>query len=152
MNRTKLWSVVAGVVLALTTVMFLQNPAPVGAVETCMIVKLWDRDKIEPLNVSINQGDCLVWVNFSRPTSTAKVPGDAMIVFPDATKCIINEVKASVGFKMEKATDCFVAGWIRPGETASLVFAKPGTYKYKIKFKFGKDVRDVAGEGTVVVK
>ena len=156
MNRTKLCLVVMGIVFVLTTVTFLQNPVPVGA-QNCFPVKISDRDKIEGLTLSINKNDCVVWVNFSTPSpgSSGELSGtassDVLVSFPEATTCVINEVKAPVGFKMDVATNCFVAGWLRPGETSSLVFTKPGTYKYNIQFRFGQEVKDKT-EGTVVVK
>jgi len=156
MNRTKLWLIVTRVVFVLTMVIFLEIPASVGA-QNCFTVKIWDRDKIESLALSINKNDCVVWVNFSTPSPgssgelSGTAPSDVLVSFPEATTCVINEVKAPVGFKMDVATNCFVAGWLRPGETSSLVFTKPGTYKYNIEFKFGQEVRGKT-EGTVVVK
>jgi plastocyanin len=150
MDRTKLWVVVAVVVFVLTTVIFLQNPASADAAQQCFPVKVWDRDKIEPLSLSVNKGDCVVWINFTQPV--AATAGDVLIVFPDAKECGIKEVKASTGFKMEEALNCFIGGWLRPGETASLVFEKPGTYKYKVQFRSGKVLKDALKGGTIVVK
>lgn len=52
---------------------------------------------------------------------------------------------------MDVSSGCFVGGWLSRGETASLVFAETGTYKYDIEFRFGKEVRSKTS-GTIIVK
>jgi hypothetical protein len=150
MNRTKLWLVVTGIVFVLTTVIFLENPALVGAAERCLPVTIRDRDNIEPLVLSINKGDCVVWINFAGAATSSRTESEVLLVFKEGGRCL-RETKAPVGFKMDDSSNCFVAGWLSHGETASLVFEVPGNYQYDIKFRFGKGVRP-GGSGTIVVK
>jgi hypothetical protein len=152
MNRTKFVTVV---VFLLTGMIILVNPVKVGA-QNCFPVKIWDRDRIEPLNLSVNTGDCVVWINFpqspmGRGVDYGKSSSEVLISFIEPKECAIDEITTSTGFKMKEANSCFEAGWLRPGETSSLVFKKPGTYKYDIQFRFGKELRGKT-EGTVTVK
>jgi len=148
MRRTKMWLAVVGVVFFLITVIFLENPAPVGAEELCNPVTIRYRKNMPPLNTTINKGDCVVWVNFSHSIDT---PGeyDVLLSFTEGKQCLL-ATKAPVGFKMDDK-DCFAGGFLSYGETASMVFVKPGTYKYDIQIWQGKKIKD-KNSGTIVVK
>jgi hypothetical protein len=63
-----------------------------------------------------------------------------------AEKCV-KATKAPMMFKMDVPKGCYVAGWLGYGQTASLVFTEPGTYKYDVEFKVGGKT-----SGTIVVK
>lgn len=88
MNRKKLWLVVTGVVFVLITVIFLENPAPVGAAERCFPVTIRDRDNIEPLMLAINKGDCVVWINYTGTVTSGRGESDVLLIFREGERCI----------------------------------------------------------------
>jgi hypothetical protein len=51
------------------------------------------------------------------------------------------------GVKMDVPSGCYIAGALTYAQSASLMFAEPGTYSYAIQFKVGRK-----STGTIVVK
>jgi plastocyanin len=139
MDKTKLLLIVTGAVFILTTVIFLGGPTTIAAAEKCDIVTIRGRDNIEPNLLTVKKGDCVVWMNWTRDQ-------DVLISFKEGEKCI-RATKSPVGFKMDVPTGCYLAGWMSYGQTASLVFAEPGSYNYEVQFKSGGK-----NTGTIVVK
>lgn len=145
MSKTKLLLIVTGAVFIITTVIYLGGPATIGAAEICKIVTIRGRDNIEPNMLTIKKGDCVVWINFTG--SSPGHPSQSIVLsFEEGEKCI-RATKAPVGFKKDVPTGCYIAGWLGYGETASLMFAEPGTYNYEEQFKEGGK-----NTGKIVVK
>lgn len=139
MDKTKLLLIVTVAVFILTTVIYLGGPATIGAAEICKIVTIRGRDNIEPNMLTVKKGDCVVWMSWTRDQ-------DVLLSFKEGEKCV-RATKAQVGFKMDVPSGCYLAGWMSYGQTSSLVFAEPGTYKYEVQFKVGGK-----NTGTIVVK
>jgi plastocyanin len=145
MKKFKLLAIGVGIVLILTTVIFLANPEIIGAAEECKIVTIRGRDNIEPNMLTIKKGDCVVWINFTG-SAAGYTKQDIQLSFKEGEKCV-RMTKAPVGFKMDVPSGCYIAGWISYGQTASLLFVEPGTYNYEVQFKVGGK-----NTGTIVVK
>jgi plastocyanin len=139
MNKARFLLTAAGVTFILTVVIFIGNPATIGAAEKCDIVTIRGRDNIEPVTLTVKKGDCVVWMNWTRDQ-------DVLLSFKDGEKCV-RATKAPVGFKMDVPSGCYIANWLSYGQTASLVFTEAGTYKYEVQFKVGGK-----NSGTVIVK
>jgi len=139
MNKSKLLLMATGAVFALTMVIFLGDPIVIGAAEKCDIVTIRGRDNIEPITLTVKKGDCVVWMNWTRDQ-------DVLLSFKEGEKCV-RATKSPVGFAMDASKGCYLAGWMSYGQTASLIFAEPGTYKYEVEFKVGGK-----NAGTIVVK
>ena len=139
MNKKKVLLMATGTVFVLTMVIFLGDPIVIGAAEKCDIVTIRGRDNIEPNMLTVKKGDCVVWLNWTRDQ-------DVLLSFKEGEKCV-RATKAQVGFKMDVPSGCYLAGWMSYGQTSSLIFAEPGTYKYEVQFKVGGK-----NTGTVVVK
>ncbi len=139
MNKITVLLIAIGVVFISTVVVFLGNPGTIGAAESCKIVTIRGRDNIEPNMLTITKGDCAVWMNWTRDQ-------DVLLSFKEGEKCI-RATKTPVGFKMDVPKGCYIAGWLKYGETVSLVFTQPGTYSYDVEFKVGGK-----NKGTIVVK
>jgi plastocyanin len=139
MNKSKLLLIVTGAAFILTMVIFLGNPGTIGAAEKCDIVTIRGRDNIEPNMLTVKKGDCVVWMNWTRDQ-------DVLLSFKEGEKCV-RATKGPVGFKMDVPSGCYIGGWLTYGQTASLVFAEPGTYSYEIQYKVGGK-----NSGTIIVK
>ncbi len=139
MKKTKLLLTAVGVIFVLTMVIFIGNPVTLGAAEKCDIVTIRGRDNIEPVTLKVKKGDCVVWMNWTRNQ-------DILLSFKEGEKCV-RVTQSPVGFKMDVPTGCYLAGWLSYGQTASLVFAEPGTYDYEVQFKVGG-----ANRGTIIVE
>jgi len=142
-----------GVMVILIMAIFLSSPAPINAVEECRIVKLSGHGlvrpemfvRIEPDTLVISKETCVVWINF--------VAADEVTVsFKEGKKCLdaVSPLKKAKtpeeaafykAWKMDKVKDCFVTSFVTQGQTQSLVFSQPGTYKYEVQ---------VAGKGQPV--
>jgi len=143
MNKTKVMLIASGVILILAGTVLLWNLPTIGAAETCNVVTIRGRSGLEPNLVTIKKGDCVVWINF---TGSASKGEEVQLTFKEGEKCV-HATKASVGFKMDVPSGCYVAGWMNYGQTASLMFTEPGTYAYQVDFKVGGNT-----SGTIVVK
>jgi plastocyanin len=139
MNKRKLLLMATGAAFVLTMVIFLGSPATIGAAEVCKIVTIRGRDNIEPNMLTVKKGDCVVWMNWKRDQ-------DVLLSFKEGEKCV-RATKSPAGFKMDVPSGCYLAGWMSYGQTASLLFAEPGTYKYEVQFRVGGK-----NSGTIVVK
>ena len=139
MNKTRLLLTAAGVTFILMMAIFVGNPEVTRAAERCEIVTIRGRDNIEPATLTVKKGDCVVWMNWTRDQ-------DVLLSFKEGEKCV-RATKSPVGFGMDASKGCYLAGWMSYGQTASLMFAEPGTYKYEAEFKVGGK-----NTGTIVVK
>ncbi|MFH2045734.1 MAG: hypothetical protein ABIK92_11375 [Pseudomonadota bacterium] len=140
MRKFKL--LVAGVILMfLFTASFIVNPERVDAGDVikdqCLIVSLQgeiDSDKpekmdnaitITPQDLDISVGACAVWVNWIRGAEIS-------ISFKEGKVCKISTDYSKFGFRLTPDIGCFVTDFLQQGETTSLRFMEPGTYKYNI--------------------
>jgi hypothetical protein len=139
MNKCKFLLMATGIFFVLTTVIFLGNPVTTGAAEKCDVVTIRGRDNIEPMVLTVTRNDCVVWLNWTRDQ-------DVLLSFKEGEKCV-RATKSPAGFKMDVPTGCYLAGWMSYGQTASLLFAEPGTYNYEVQFKVGGK-----STGTIMVK
>jgi plastocyanin len=145
MNKSKPLLTATGAIFILTVVIFLSGPTITGAAEKCDVVSIRGTDKIEPTTLTIKKGDCVVWINFTA-SSSGYPSQDVILSFKEGEKCV-RTTKAPVGFRMDYPSGCYVAGWFSYGQTASLMFAEPGTYNYEVQFKAGAKI-----PGTIIVK
>ena len=139
MNKTRLLLTAVGITFILTVVIFIGNPGVSRAAEKCDVVTIRGRDNIEPMVLTVTRNDCVVWMNWTRDQ-------DVLLFFKEGEKCV-RATKAPVGFKMDVPSGCYLAEWLSYGQTASLVFAEPGTYNYEVQFKVGGK-----NTGTIIVK
>ena len=139
MKRNRLYFILMGVVILLTTAIFLENPLPAGALESCNIIIIRGKGQGMPTDISVAKGDCVVWMNWNHV-------GEVAVVFNEYKKCIEGS-ESPVGFVLDEQKSCFVAQWIKYGETVSLVFNTPGKYDYEIVFNAGGSLK-----GSVTVK
>jgi len=146
MDKGKLSLMRAGAVFILTMAIFIGGPVTIGAAEICNIVTIRGRDNIEPNMLTIEKGDCVVWVNFNGSSGAGYTKHDVQLSFKEGEKCA-RMTKAPVGFKMDVPSGCYITGWLEFGETASLRFTEPGTCNYEVQYKEGGK-----NSGTIVVK
>ena len=145
MKKNRLLLIAVEVMFILMVVIFIGNPAINWAAEKCDIVTIRGRDNIEPNMLTIKKGDCVVWINFTG--SSPGYPSQSILLsFKEGEKCV-RATKAPSGFKMDVPSGCYIAEEISYGQTASLVFAEPGTYEYEVQFKVGGK-----SGGTIIVK
>jgi len=88
--------------------------------------------KIEPANLDITAGDCVVWVNWSKGP-------EVMVVFQEGKVCH-DVTRAPGGFSIN-ASNCYVTNFIPYGGTSSLSFKEKGTFKYEVMTAAGKAVK-----------
>lgn len=133
---------IAGVILMFFfTASFIVNPEKVDAGDVikdqCLIVSLQGKidpknpEKMDnavtitPQNLDISVGSCAVWVNWIR--------GDEIsISFKEGKECEASTDYSAIGFRLTPNMGCFVTDFLNQGETTSLRFKDPGTYKYDI--------------------
>ena len=95
---------------------------------------------VEPMNMDIESGNCVLWVNWSKGP-------DVMVVFEEGKACH-DVTRAPTGFSMS-AQNCFVTNYIPYGGTSSLTFKDKGLFKYEVKTSSGKVIKcslNVVGE------
>lgn len=108
--------------------------------------------KIFPEKITVPVGTCTVWINFVRPH-------EVQISFrEDAKKCVM-ATDPSTGFKevkLKTGEACYLSETLPRGKTASLVWTKPGIYKYTLEVPPSKglefDIKNVLAEGVIEVK
>jgi plastocyanin len=103
-----------------------------------LIIRGQDDPKI--FSPVIRYNDCVVWVNLAQHEKPS-------IIFTEGRQCSLS-IRAKVGFNLlEKPAGCFGSSPLEYGETASLTFSQPGTYKYVIEYVNGQKV-----DATITVK
>ena len=95
--------------------------------------------------LTIEKGDCVVWMDFVGGSGYGGNSG-VILSFKEGEKCI-KATKSPMGFRMDVPSGCYIAGAFNYGQTTSLVFTEPGTYEYDIEFKEGGK-----NSATIVVK
>lgn len=129
MNKIKSFLSVIGLAFILLMTIFVVRPGPVNAAEECRIVKISGVGspmsiRVEPETLSVSQGTCVVWVNWTRAT-------EVRVKFKEGKKCA-DATKAPVGFRMD-AMNCLVTDHIPLGATSSLMFTEVGTFDYEVE-------------------
>jgi hypothetical protein len=88
----------------------------------------------EPLpGMTVYPGDCIIFVNNLKGGRTPE--SEIKVVYKAGEHCQ-KGVQSSLGFAVDKK-QCFASGWLRPAETATIVFSTPGVYIYEIQFGDG---------------
>jgi hypothetical protein len=137
--------------IALCCLAFIMGSVFVYAAETdsrtCHTVAVHgpDSDFIPLANLRINPGDCVIFANNMRPGANTE-DSSIKVVYKQGAECQ-KGVQMSVGFAIDPKM-CFASGWLRPLETATMVFSTPGVYDYEILF--GKGNPSVLARVTVV--
>ena len=139
MGEKKYLVILAGLVFILTTVLIIGSVLPIAAGESCNIVTIHGRSGVNPKTIAVSKGDCVIWMNWTRDE-------DVSLSFKEGEKCL-SATESQKGFKLDRASSCFIAQELKYGDTVSLVFAKPGTYAYDIMFKVGGSTT-----GTIIVE
>ncbi len=128
---------------ALTFTILLGNPVIVQAQEKCQPVYIRSRAGIEPETLSVDKGDCVVWINWSR--------GEEMqVTFREGKRCA-EATTSSVRFNPD-FKGCYLTDYVPFGETSSLVFAETGAYRYEVEFRKSGGGPPTKLFGTVIVK
>ena len=116
-----------GLTIILAVVLLLTNRITVNAAD-CRVIRIvgmtyHESVNIEPTNIRIEKGDCVIWFN--------NTPGERIkIVFEDGKKCD-DITDASADFTFDEKNNCFIsATHIGPGGTASLRFLEKGAFDY----------------------
>ncbi len=122
------------------------TPSAVEAKENCYIITFQGKNGLTPNKLEIDQGDCVVWVNWTGSASH-RFESEVLIKFDEDSKCIDAIQSPVVGFALEPKSGCFTSKALGYGDTASLVFTRPGVYAYKLESKTG-----TTQEGQVLVK
>ena len=132
---------VASVVVVLMFIAsFVVNPVTVYAGDegdgSCFVVSLKgsittaksatgdDIITIAPQYLDVPVGSCVVWINWIRGA-------DISTSFKEGKVCAAS-TKSPIGFRLTPGLGCYVTDFLSQGETTSLRFMEPGTYKYDI--------------------
>ncbi|MBU1055944.1 MAG: hypothetical protein KKC46_19265 [Proteobacteria bacterium] len=145
------------VVMLLFIASFVVNPVAVNAGdkgdENCFIVSLKGNISSEqtaagekiitiaPQYLEVPVGSCVVWVNWVRGAEISTS-------FKEGKVCAVS-TKSPVGFRLTPNMGCFVTDFLAQGETTSLRFMEPGTYKYDI---YTQNMVAPLASGKIIVK
>lgn len=99
-----------------------------------------EKVKVEPAMLKVPEGACVVWVNW------AKGP-EISISFKEGKICD-DVTESPVKFNLNPDNACYVASYLKMGETSSLRFMQAGTYKYEV---LGEGGKKPATAGEVIV-
>ncbi len=88
--------------------------------------------KVEPSDMDVIAGDCVVWVNWSKGP-------EVMVVFQEGKVCY-DVTRSPAGFTMDEK-NCYVTNFIPYGGTSSLSFKDEGTFEYHVMTENGKAVK-----------
>jgi len=122
-----------------TTVFFLVSAAllfatcMVYAGDRCQIIRIetgkgggGSRLEIFPSKVTVPVGTCTVWINYVQRK-------EVQVSFRENAKQCILSTEAPTGFeefKLKTGESCYISETLPRGKTASLVWSKPGIFKY----------------------
>ena len=141
MKNVKL--LIANVLMFLFIMSFIiANPVTINAAEndsdTCHVVSLrgslrgnisQEKDMnpiviISPQELTVLAGSCVVWVNWVRGAEISTS-------FQEGKICA-DKTQSPISFRLTPGLGCYVTNFLTQGETSSLRFMEPGTYKYDI--------------------
>ena len=147
----------AGLVLTFAFIIVLSYSEILDA-QRCHIIRIHPEKgkagrsiRIEPAQLEIEKGSCVVWINWVTAQQTR-------VVFKEDGKKCKDATDAPTGF--EFAENCYLTNFLTAGGTSSLRFFEPGTFKYVVEvpgqrqstapLKLGHG--EVQGTGEIVVK
>ena len=109
--------------------------------------------EIIPEKITVAVGTCTVWINW--------VTGrEVRVSFRENAKQCTLSTEASTGFdelELKSGESCYISETLPRGKTASLVWTKPGTYKYNLEAlrkatTLGAYSGDIIAKGVIEVK
>ena len=129
--------------------------------DTCQIIRIDEsrggngpRLEINPEKITVPVGTCTVWINWA----TGK---DVQVSFRENAKACVESTGPVSEFKFEElksGESCFISVTLPRGKTASLVWNKPGVYKYTLEaapiaaVQGGLGITKILSEGVIEVK
>jgi hypothetical protein len=120
-------SIIAGALLLYSTV--------VQAGE-CHVIAIHSKGEMKtPPPLSIKGGDCVVFTNLIGEGIGTQGTDEVKVAYKEGAKCQ-KGVRISFDFQVDKNM-CYTSGWMRYGESSTMVFATPGTYDYEIRYLSG---------------
>lgn len=130
----------------------------VYAGDLCQVIELKDEVvagvpsvQISPDKITVPVGTCTVWINFVRYAVV-------QVAFRENAKECVLSTEAATGFQEQQLKTpevCNISNVLGRGQTASLLWSKPGIYKYTIETQVpkGKDsFENISVEGVIEVK
>lgn len=126
------------VVLTLFITQNITNAAKVCRLEETRVVRISGSSegeaflKVEPRNLDVIAGDCVVWVNWSKGP-------EIKVVFKEGKVCH-DVTRPRAAFTMD-AKNCYVTNYIPYGGTSSLTFKEKGVFNYEVIDAEGKAIK-----------
>jgi hypothetical protein len=112
---------------------------------------------ISPQTLTVPVGSCTVWLNFFK-----KSDQQVTVSFRENAKaCEASTVKSKEFgmFDLGNGQSCYLSRPLGLGQSSSLIWNKPGKYKYTIQYatkvpsgSSNQVMGDVLGEGVIIVK
>ena len=149
------------IVLFLVSAALLLSTGMVYAEDTCQIIRIvqgkgagGSRLEIAPAKATVPVGACTVWINWVQDR-------EVQVSFRENAKECMLSSDSPQGFeelKLEDNESCYISEKLPRGKTASLHWAKPGTYKYVLQAPGSKGMSgtgysgDILAEGVIEVK
>ena len=109
----------------------------IAAAEMCQIIRIdqtkgggADRIELFPEKITVPVGTCTVWINWIKDE-------EIHVSFRENAKQCILSTEAPSGFeeqKLKSGESCYISEKLSRGRSASLVWSKPGTYKYTLEY------------------
>jgi len=158
MNRGKLrFKITAG--LFLVSAVLLLGTGPTYAADMCQIIRIDEgkgaggtRLEIFPEKLTVPVGTCTVWINWVTDR-------EVRVSFRENAKACMLSTESSTGFEemeLKAGESCYISEKLARGKTASVVWSKPGIYKYNLEVPGSSSQEGYAGdiqaEGVIEVK
>ena len=157
--KLKSFSFKTSAILFLLSSVLLLGTSTVYAEESCQLIQIrlekaggGSNIEIFPEAITVPVGTCTVWINFVRRQKV-------LVSFRDNVKQCIMATDPLTGFtevKLKTGESCYLSETLPRGKTASLVWSKPGIYKYTLEVPatIGSvfDTTNVLAEGVIEVK
>ena len=138
---------------------FLLGSSLVYAEDMCQIIRIQEgkgaggsRIEIFPEKITVSVGTCTVWINWINEK-------EVRVSFRENAKQCILSTEASTGFEeleLKTGESCYISEKLPRGKTASLVWTKPGSYKYNLEAPGSSSQKGYIGkimaEGVIEVK
>jgi hypothetical protein len=109
---------------------------------------------IAPKSLTVPVGTCTVWISFIRASDQ-----QLTVSFRENAKACVGSTENPKEFgltDLKTGESCYLSRPLSLGQSASLIWTKPGTYKYTIQFtsKVPNDqiLMPVQAEGEIIVK
>ncbi len=146
-------------VLFLVSAVLLLGSSPVYAGDMCQIIRIDEgkgaggsRLEIFPEKVTVPVGTCTVWINWVQTK-------EVRVSFREDAKVCMLSSEASQGFEeieLKPGESCYISEKLPRGKTASLVWTKPGIFKYHLEGEGSASTEGYSGKmlatGVIEVK